>query len=92
MNMEWISVKDRLPKNDDRVIMLSKKAINEYCYPYTYLDACEMGFYSDGKWYSDTRFEIIDNSSLEIRKRLTKTYKDWRLDDVTHWMPLPEAP
>jgi len=90
--MKWISVKDRLPNNDDRVIICSMCAINDYCYPYNYEQATEMGFYSQGKWYSDTMFDILDESKIG-RRIILKDNSCWQnLEDVTHWMPLPKQP
>lgn len=89
--MEWISVKDRLPENHDRVIICSMNDINYYAYPYNYTDACEMGFYEEGKWFSDTRFDILDEHGT-LGKRLILEDKQWCLDNVTHWMPLPKPP
>ncbi|MDY6957641.1 MAG: DUF551 domain-containing protein [Halobacteriota archaeon] len=75
----WISVDDDLPQDNGRVIILSLNEINDLNYPYNYEDACEMGFYENGKWHSDTRFLAVASS--------------WQaLDGVTHWMPLPEPP
>jgi len=83
--MEWINVKDRLPENNDRVIILSLTEINDYSYPYNYNDACEMGFYEKGKWFSETRFDILDHT-----KEAPVSWQD--IEGVTHWMPLPDLP
>lgn len=94
--MEWISVKDRLPKNSDRVLICSMNDINDYSYPYNYKDACEMGFYEDGHWYSDTKFDILEQEQMKILKRKKMMPIDaecwFCADGVTHWMPLPEEP
>jgi hypothetical protein len=94
--MKWISIKDRVPKNNNRVIICSMSAINDYGYPYNYTDACEMGFYEDGKWYSDTKFDILEEKIMKIftRKKMTPIDAEcwFCAPDVTHWMPLPKPP
>ena len=91
--MIWISVKESLPENNDRVMICSMDAINTYAYPYCYEDACEMGFYENDKWWSDTRFEMIESSQghFGLRKIINEEWT-WDLEDVTHWSPLLPEP
>nr|DAS87934.1 MAG TPA: Protein of unknown function (DUF551) [Caudoviricetes sp.] len=73
----WISVNDRLPKDDARVddgdevlvIVSGRPKKNVRC-----VDACEIAeyYYEDG-WYFDA-------------------YPEWEDPQVTYWMPLPERP
>ena len=80
--MNWINVKDKLPIDNRRVIILLLDDITNYSYPYTYEDACEMGFYENGKWFSDTRFEVATVGDT--------FWKD--IQGVTHWSYLPDKP
>lgn len=61
--MQWISVDDRLPDNNDKVIVCCLSEISDYGYPYDYKDACEMGFYEKDQWYSDNPddMDVLDN-------------------------------
>lgn len=76
--MEWISVKDRLPENDEDVLVYhwDDRHICVGCF-----DESRVSFYieSDGtKFYTDCGWE---------------TDIPWaQKGQVTHWMPLPEAP
>jgi len=94
--MKWIRVEDRLPDNVDRVFILALNDINDYCYPYVYNDAVECGFYEGGKWFSDTRFDILDihkdKATVEQIMKSEGMYRLWGNIDVTHWMPLPVPP
>ena len=90
--MDWIDVNKMLPANDDRVIICSMDEINDYSYPYQYNDACEMGFLENGKWYSDTRFNMIEDSDKFGARKIADGDTRWYLENVTHWMPLPEEP
>lgn len=83
---EWISVKDRVPKEDEVVFAaVKKKSSNseEYLYiPATY----ESGEHSEerliGKgWYEQRYYGYYDD-----------VYDREILDEVTHWMPLPNPP
>ncbi len=61
----WISVKDKLPKR------------NEYVLIY---DGCGLQ-YVGALLYDHDEFEYSSCCSCSVR-----------LDDITHWMPLPEPP
>lgn len=73
----WISVNDRLPKDDARVedgdrvlvIVSGRPKKHVWC-----VDVCEIAeyYYEDG-WYFDA-------------------YPEWKNPQVTYWMPLPEQP
>lgn len=73
----WISVNDRLPKDDahvkdgDRVLVIVSGRPKKHV---RYVNACEIAeyYYEDG-WYFDA-------------------YPEWEDPQVTYWMPLPERP
>jgi hypothetical protein len=62
--MEWISVKDRLPEKDFKVLCF---------YSNQYIDVLEY-------WYDEKEIPVFFNPPLHS------------VNDVTHWMPLPEPP
>lgn len=65
--VEWINVKDRLPKGDVECLITDGKEIG-------------MGhLINDKDWRDDT-------------KKLTDEEWSYVARNVTHWMPLPEAP
>lgn len=76
---KWISVSDRLPENNEQVIILdtntkdfSGYAKNKYCCP----DEVSGALFFDGIFYSNgPDFDYPDVFYY-----------------VTHWMPLPEPP
>lgn len=83
---EWISVNDDLPNEDEVVLAaVKKKSFNsdEYVYmPATY----ESGERSEERlvgngWYEDRYYGYYDD-----------IYDREILDEVTHWMPLPNPP
>lgn len=73
----WISVNDRLPKDDmrvedgDRVLVIVSGRPKKHV---RCVNACEIAeyYYEDG-WYFDA-------------------YPDWKNPQVTYWMPFPEPP
>lgn len=73
----WISVNDRLPKDDarvedgERVLVIVSGRPKKHV---RYVNACEIAeyYYEDG-WYFDA-------------------YPEWEDPQVTYWMPLPERP
>ena len=83
---EWISVKKDLPKNSRSVFILEMDAINDYAFPYRYEDAVEKGFYENGQWF----YEWWDDDRYEKAEK--HKAGDFKANDVTHWMPLPEPP
>lgn len=70
--MEWISVKDKLPR-EETYVLVCQKDINQSSYgpPRIWIAT-----------YSNNRREEWDSGE----------WGDWRLKEVTHWMPLPETP
>ena len=74
--MEWISVKDRLPDNDDLVLFAMYKFGNIKNAGGQYL-----GFYANGHWEIDSEQGYGKDANNNV---------DYWL--VTHWMPLPDSP
>ena len=76
--MEWISVKDRLPEDDQHVLVYHAE---DFHITVGYFESDYVQYYieSDGsKFYTDDGWE---------------TEISWApKGDVTHWMPLPEPP
>lgn len=83
---EWISVEDRLPEDSDSVFIVRMDAINDYQFPYEYENAVDKAFWSVGFWYLEDWDEDRYKKTSEVSK------EQWRLEDVTHWMPLPDPP
>ena len=78
--MSWISCKERLPENDDDVLVCDCNADNDYSYPYTVQDSMEIAFFIKTK-----NIWISKNAELEDGEFPPLEY-------ITHWMPLPEKP
>ena len=73
----WISVNDRLPKDDarvedgERVLVIVSGRPKKHV---RYVNACEIAeYYDEDGWYFDA-------------------YPEWKDPQVTYWMPLPERP
>ena len=72
-NQRWIPVEERLPKEDDLVLV----AVNGIYNHITFSDAIELGeFCSDGTWFIDG-YPDIDG------------YPYWDNPNIAAWMPLP---
>jgi hypothetical protein len=71
MKGEWISVKEKLPDNNDDV-WVARAPKGE-----------EMASFGVG-WMSTAEFWRVYNGDTKDN--------DYRVDDVTHWMPIPPLP
>jgi len=74
---QWIKVEDRLPENDDLVLVFNHK------------DGIHAGYFDQeefhGYWEDDKNY-FVTNSGWN-------TYYEWApYTSPTHWMPLPEVP
>lgn len=84
---EWISVKDRLPEDDDEVLMFTEE-VETYgrhkekrkIYRNMY-----RGYYDGWEWYTSYCY------GCERIKDVNEKYPDEHVE-ITHWMPLPDPP
>lgn len=75
----WISIKDRLPENDDRVIVRLRS--NEYS---KVNDKMKIAFFYGGRFYIYiAHSDGITNDTI--------TYP-CLVNNISYWMPLPEPP
>lgn len=104
--MNWISVKDRLPENEQTVLVYVKRMVSYKSEEYETIMLTAI--YTDGKhsvdnsdyykkWsWADYEYDeetdkfIIIEGWWEITEGLDDMI--WISDTVTHWMPLPEPP
>ena len=82
---EWISVKNRLPKMEHGFAMRQEsECVLIVCNNNVHAaHLCE-------KWCDRTQF-IFEACDCDCRGH-DMEQDEWELDQVTHWMPLPEAP
>ncbi len=78
--MEWISVKDRMPDTCEGVLVCGKGSLGEMV-----IQIAEV-FCGDKKW------QWIACDGDEIIAPYSDMTCMLKLNDVTHWMPLPETP
>lgn len=74
---QWISVKERLPEENIKVLVLCRKRITAAA-----LTRVEEPFYEAGYFRVWTAYPISS----------TDPYKEYPWNGITHWMPLPEPP
>ena len=75
--MEWISIKDRLPNNYERVLIFYPPMAKDEC-----CDCVFLARYRDG-------FDGICAKGFMCNDVLFRIGGDY---GVTHWMPLPDKP
>jgi len=75
--MEWISVKDRLPENDDEVLI------------YVGIDIVQ-AYLLNGYWKGSVLVTDNMNDGYVLNRTICK--QGDHFDFVTHWMPLPNPP
>lgn len=76
--MDWISVKDKMPKLNQRVL------VYRIIHMGGYIPGIYMAIYAKPPRY-DSDFFIIDDMETN-----TNNYRP--LKEFSHWMPLPEKP
>lgn len=84
---QWISVKDRLPEEEENVLVLVREIehYGRHREKRTVYRSVYVGWCVDGEWATMYchGYQYIENESE----------KDTNCDyDVTHWMPLPKPP
>ncbi len=76
---EWISVRERLPELNERVLGFEKNTVNKnmvYTCD-TVIEVCHRAHMCYGGWINDAGFSIGERP-FDV--------------EVTHWMPLPDGP
>lgn len=103
---KWISVKDRLPENEQDVIICAER--RHYSNPNRFIRIVAKAFYTDGKHDTEHTAYVWNNDYIDME------YDDendaflipegwWESieygeefsavsDFATHWMPIPEPP
>jgi Protein of unknown function (DUF551) len=87
--LEWISVKDRLPNHQQIILVFAKtlRGVNGYGVA-TFIDSIKMNEELKKTPYANECVDVNKNPyyfvSQEVRRH---TFKN-----VSHWMPLPEPP
>ncbi len=75
--MEWISVKEQLPHNDDEVLIFVSNDIVQ-------------AYLKNGIWKGSVMVTDNMNDGYVHDREICKQGSPF--DFVTHWMPLPEPP
>lgn len=92
---EWISVKDRLPgdiivhaptDDDPNVVQYE---VTKHLQEYLVTDGEN---YAVGYWRPDAKAWDSFNFGWIERQDTIDTYREFGIDTVTHWMPLPDLP
>ena len=78
---EWISVKDRLPEEDGRYLAFVKGFYATF--------VRTLNFAKDGRKVDEFDF---DEGAKNVWYRYDSEYGYVTVEDVTHWMPLPQPP
>lgn len=101
---EWISVKDKMPKVEDRVLIRAQRRCGN-----AIESIITTAFYEDGTvldnnscWHWEEIWEWGEYDEEKNGYRIPKGWWEGRQygdmidndinDEVTHWMPLPELP
>ena len=92
--MEWISVKDKLPRYNLNVLLAIKQhhfnesRVKDYISEPQVVYGCRYCTNADGEIFRS------DSVSEEFSMRANcDKYESWRDDiEITHWMPLPKPP
>lgn len=103
---EWISVKDRLPENEQDVIICAER--RHYSNPNRFIRIVAKAFYTDGKHNTEHTAYVWSNDYIDMEyDEENDAYlipEGWWesveyreefsavSDFVTHWMPLPQPP
>lgn len=84
--MEWISVKDKLPENNNYVLVAD--------FNFTPTEGLEADNYFIGYWDGENWFADANETFVRVCAGWNGGIisSDVNQQDVTHWMPLPEPP
>lgn len=78
--MEWISVKDKLPDKDGKYLVCTKSFLGRF----TRIISYTLNY--------DSPFEEEHMQGRAIWYNYSGEAGDYEVDNVTHWMPLPDLP
>lgn len=81
---KWISVKERLPEHDEKILVYAKKG-QVVC---IFVDTIEMNKQLRAKGYPEEQWDINKKPYSFCSQEISGNV----LNNVTHWMPLPERP
>ncbi len=86
---EWISVKERLPKHQQIILVFAKTNRGADGYGVaTFVDSVKMN--------EELRKTPYSNECVDVKKHpfyfVSQEIKQHTFNNVSHWMPLPEPP
>ena len=91
--MNWISVKEKLPAEKTNVLIAIDSPTEEKCVVTTGYITSESRWTKEvggGVWWN---FDDGDgDTSIETKNYEPKEFGGGLLQEITHWMPLPELP
>ena len=76
---KWISVEDRLPENDNEVLIICSGEVVQ-------------AYLKNGIWKGSVQVTYNMNDGYVNDRNICKQGKSNPFDNVTHWMPLPTPP
>jgi flagellar basal body L-ring protein FlgH len=76
---KWISVEDRLPENDNEVLIICSGEVVQ-------------AYLKNGIWKGSVQVTYNMNDGYVHDRNICKQGKSNPFDNVTHWMPLPTPP
>lgn len=85
----WISVKDRLPETNNKVLCLD---VNKCQFTGSYTNGGEIEYWDDEDDSGEETL-YLKPGWYECEEQIRSDYDEyWFSRNVTHWMPLPEPP
>jgi uncharacterized protein DUF551 len=86
---DWISVKDRLPKNEENVLLYIKIKDKNFIVNGELEDHFEDD--DEIKFFIVELLPLIEKDIYNFTFTISG-YENYYWDEVTHWMPLPKEP